>query len=158
MGIKMTSLGGEFEIIKVDGDTCHIVHDDSAFMWSVTDLITTLGAGIYRLLPNSYVWDYNNMYVITHNEVANDIYLNQVCVPSLCAPMTMAFKSFSLEQFFTELSMNKLFVQPGSLRERSDQITQDLESKCKHTNKYINHAGGQDFWFCPDCKQDLGNE
>lgn len=28
---------------------------------------------------------------------------------------------------------------------------------CKHNNKYINEAGGIKFWFCKDCKEDLGD-
>ena len=28
---------------------------------------------------------------------------------------------------------------------------------CRHTNKYVNSAGGTRFWFCRDCKKDLGN-
>jgi len=30
-------------------------------------------------------------------------------------------------------------------------------STCNHNNKYKNHAGGTMFWFCPSCKNDLGN-
>jgi hypothetical protein len=29
--------------------------------------------------------------------------------------------------------------------------------KCAHRNKYINEAGGVKFWFCKDCRSDLGN-
>ena len=29
--------------------------------------------------------------------------------------------------------------------------------KCHHKNKYINEAGGIKFWFCKDCKSDLGD-
>jgi hypothetical protein len=29
--------------------------------------------------------------------------------------------------------------------------------KCDHRNKYINEAGGTKFWFCKDCKSDLGD-
>jgi hypothetical protein len=28
---------------------------------------------------------------------------------------------------------------------------------CKHENKYINEAGGIKFWFCKNCRSDLGN-
>jgi hypothetical protein len=28
---------------------------------------------------------------------------------------------------------------------------------CRHVDKYKNHAGGILFWYCPSCKQDLGN-
>lgn len=28
---------------------------------------------------------------------------------------------------------------------------------CTHNGKYKNHAGGTLFWYCPVCKQDLGN-
>ena len=30
-------------------------------------------------------------------------------------------------------------------------------NSCQHTNKYINSAGGTAFWFCRDCKEDLGD-
>lgn len=28
---------------------------------------------------------------------------------------------------------------------------------CDHKDKYINSAGGKNFWFCRKCKQDLGD-
>jgi len=28
---------------------------------------------------------------------------------------------------------------------------------CRHENKYVNEAGGIKFWFCKDCRSDLGN-
>jgi hypothetical protein len=28
---------------------------------------------------------------------------------------------------------------------------------CKHTDKYVNSAGGVKFYVCPKCKQDLGD-
>lgn len=31
------------------------------------------------------------------------------------------------------------------------------ERGCSHKNKYINQAGGIKFWFCRDCKKDLGD-
>ena len=30
-------------------------------------------------------------------------------------------------------------------------------SNCLHRNKYINEAGGIKFWYCKDCKSDLGD-
>ena len=30
-------------------------------------------------------------------------------------------------------------------------------TKCLHTNKYINSAGGVKFYYCKDCKTDLGD-
>ena len=35
-----------------------------------------------------------------------------------------------------------------------EQVRQKI---CPHTNKYINRAGGKAFWFCKDCKSDLGD-
>lgn len=31
------------------------------------------------------------------------------------------------------------------------------DANCKHKNKYINQAGGIKFWYCKDCKSDLGD-
>lgn len=30
-------------------------------------------------------------------------------------------------------------------------------TNCSHKNKYINHAGNIKFWYCKDCKSDLGD-
>lgn len=32
-----------------------------------------------------------------------------------------------------------------------------LNGTCNHSNKKINYAGGTAFWYCPDCKADLGD-
>ena len=28
---------------------------------------------------------------------------------------------------------------------------------CNHKDKYVNSAGGTKFWFCPQCRKDLGD-
>lgn len=32
-----------------------------------------------------------------------------------------------------------------------------VSSTCDHTKKYANYAIRTGFWYCPDCKQDLGD-
>lgn len=36
-------------------------------------------------------------------------------------------------------------------------IKETKTSYCNHSNKYKNHAGGTLFWYCPACKNDLGD-
>lgn len=35
--------------------------------------------------------------------------------------------------------------------------TDTQTNKCRHTDTFVNHAGGQKFKMCRSCKQDLGN-
>lgn len=37
-----------------------------------------------------------------------------------------------------------------------EKIAKDTET-CLHLNKKINYAGGAAFWYCPECKTDLGD-
>lgn len=37
------------------------------------------------------------------------------------------------------------------------EIKETKTSYCNHSNKYKNHAGGTLFWYCPSCKNDLGD-
>jgi hypothetical protein len=40
---------------------------------------------------------------------------------------------------------------------KREYIAQENTNVCKHTKKFKNHAGGTYFWYCPCCKNDLGN-
>lgn len=45
-----------------------------------------------------------------------------------------------------------------SWKANSNNISKkENELRCSHKNKYINQAGGIKFWFCRDCKKDLGD-
>lgn len=45
----------------------------------------------------------------------------------------------------------------GSVPLNTSNNSAKTNSSCQHLNKYVNYAGGTGFWFCPDCKADLGN-
>jgi|688.fasta_scaffold1356418_1 hypothetical protein len=40
---------------------------------------------------------------------------------------------------------------------QTKQPSNNLHNGCGHSNKYINQAGGIKFWYCKDCKSDLGD-
>lgn len=43
------------------------------------------------------------------------------------------------------------------VNESSAQLHFKIETGCNHTKKFINRMIISKFWYCPDCKKDLGD-
>lgn len=55
------------------------------------------------------------------------------------------------------INRGKLTITKSWVSKPNGVNKKESDTNCKHKNKYINQAGGIKFWFCKDCKKDLGD-
>lgn len=55
------------------------------------------------------------------------------------------------------INKGKLTITKSWVPKPNGVTKKESDTNCKHKNKYINQAGGIKFWFCKDCKKDLGD-
>jgi hypothetical protein len=88
------------------------------------------------------------------------VIISELPVPNLTVDDSSFFMDNILIQTHNQKILNSFYITDGHITELNYiNILEDLkiDNSCKHSNKKINYAGGTAFWYCPNCKKDLGD-
>jgi len=97
------------------------------------------------------------IYEVTLKDGSNDLF---ECHELYYIDVNAIDSRFSKLTLFPELDEDKVEDKPRSKTAKELEDDRKLASHrtCKHENRYINKISANlAFWYCPDCKKDLGD-